>query len=262
MRNILARLGAVSLLALCATPALAQDNPQTQTKPDVEAAPEAASPISITGGAALVSDYRFRGISQTDRDFAVQGNFTVAHESGFYVGLWGSSIDDYVAFGSDQEIDLIAGFKKTTTGGTTFDVGVLYYVYPGFNQGVDTDFFEPYAAISHTLGPVTGKVTVNYAPSQSALDYGFGDEDGVYLAGDLTGSYQGIGLSAHIGHSFTRNYLTGGQKYTDWSLGANYTYRALTFGIQYVDTDADALLGPSGKDIYGSGLVGTVSVAF
>ncbi len=264
MRTFLGCCG--SLVALMvATPALAQESSDQGTPVAVPATqePVSASPITISGGATLVTDYRFRGISQTDKDFAVQGNFTVSHESGFYVSVWGSSIDDYVAFGSDQEIDLIGGFKKTF-GGTTVDVGVLYYYYPGAEKfvSVDTDFAEPYLAISHTYGPITGKVTATYAPKQSGLDYGFGKEDGFYLAGDLTGSVAGVGLSGHVGHSFSRNYITLGQKYTDWSLGASYTYKAITFGVQYVDTDASFVGSNTGKNIVKGGVLGSIGVAF
>ena len=77
-------------LALCATPAFAQD-----------AEPKA---ITVSGSATIVSDYRFRGISQTDKDFALQGGMTVSHESGVYLSVWGSSVDEYIAAGSDQEI--------------------------------------------------------------------------------------------------------------------------------------------------------------
>ena len=252
-----------SLVALMvATPALAQESSDQGAQVATPPAPEpAASPITINGSATVVTDYRFRGITQTDKDFALQGSLTVSHESGLYASVWGSSIDDYVAFGADQELDLIVGFKKTF-GGTTVDVGALYYYYPGDNFGVDTDFIESYLAVSHTLGPVTGKVLAAYAPKQSALDIGFGKEDGFYLAGDLTGSVSGVGLSVHVGHSFNENYLTGGQKYTDWSVGASYTWRAITFGIQYVDTDADAILSPTGSDIYKGGVVGTIGVSF
>ena len=61
------------------------------------AAAELGNGFTINGGATVVSDYRFRGISQTDRRFAVQGTFTLAHSSGFYATVWGSSIDNYVA---------------------------------------------------------------------------------------------------------------------------------------------------------------------
>ena len=74
------------------------------------AAPAAAEDLgggfSVNGGATIVSDYRFRGISQTDRRFAIQGTVSVSHASGFYATVWGSSIDDYVANGSDAETGL------------------------------------------------------------------------------------------------------------------------------------------------------------
>ena len=92
------------------------------------AAPAAAADLghgfTVNGGATLVSDYRFRGISQTDRRFAIQGTFTLSHSSGFYATVWSSSIDDYVADGGDQEIDLIAGIKHSF-GKVTLDGGVL-----------------------------------------------------------------------------------------------------------------------------------------
>ncbi len=238
-------------LTLASTPALAQE--------------EAPPAITITGGATMVSDYRFRGISQTDKDFAVQGTFTVAHKSGFYATVWGSSIDDYVAGGSDQEIDLIAGFKKSF-GGTTVDVGVLYYYYPGAEKivpGYDSDFFEPYIGISHTFGPVTGKVSAAYAPKASALSIGAGKEDSLYLALDLSGGIPNtpLAISGHLGHSYGPSYLTIGKGYTDWNIGATYTWKNLVFGVSYVDTNK-ALISPSGSNISKGGVFGSVGVAF
>ncbi len=236
-------------IALASTPAFAQD--------------EDAGPFTVSGGATLVTDYRFRGISQTDKDFAVQGTFTVQHESGIYAAVWGSSIDDYVAAGSDQEIDLSAGFRKTF-GGTTVDVGALYYYYPGGEKIVpeaDTDFLELYGSLAHTFGPVTGKVAVAYAPEQSALSLGFGKEDNFYGNVSLSGSFQGIGLTAGVGRTFTRSFLSGGIKYTDWNVGASYTTGPITFGVSYVDTNKRGF-SPSGKNIYKAGVVGTIGVAF
>lgn len=229
------------------------------------AAPAAAADLgggfTVNGSATLVSDYRFRGISQTDKRFAVQGGLTVSHASGLYGSVWGSSIDDYVASGSDQEIDFVVGYKQTF-GGTTVDGGVLYYYYPG-GGSANTDFVEPYVAVSHTFGAVTAKATAAYAPSQSALTIGTGDEDNLYLAGDLSGTLPGtpISLSAHLGHSFGPSYLTIGDEYTDWSLGASYTLKNLTFGVSYVDTDGD-FITPSGRNASKAGVVASVGVAF
>lgn len=238
-------------LALASTPAFAQE--------------EAPPAITISGGATVVSDYRFRGISQTDKDFAVQGTITVAHKSGLYGTVWGSSVDDYIAAGADQEIDLTVGFKKTF-GGTTIDVGVLYYYYPGAEKiipGYSSDFFEPYLGISHTFGPVTGKVSAAYAPKSNALSIGAGKEDNLYLALDLSSGIPGtpLSVSGHLGHSYGPSFLTIGKGYTDWNVGATYTWKNLTFGVSYVDTNK-ALISPSAKNISKGGVVGSIGVTF
>lgn len=227
-------------------------------------AAELGGGFTVNGGATLVTDYRFRGISQTDRRFALQGTFTLGHSSGLYATVWGSSIDDYVAGGSDQEIDFIVGYRRTF-GSTTLDVGLLYYYYPGGESvvpGLDTDFFEPYVSVSHTVGPVTGKITANYAWSQSALSIGNGNEDNLYLAGDLSASLgSGFAVAGHLGHSFGPSFITIGDEYTDWNLGLSYTTGPLTLGVQYVDTDATSISG-QGRNISGSGVVGSIGVAF
>ncbi len=239
-------------LALIATPALAEE--------------EEAKAITVNGTATLVSDYRFRGISQTDKDFAVQGSITVTHKTGLYASIWGSSVDDYVAAGGDQEIDLIAGFKKTF-GSTTVDVGGIYYYYPGAEKilpGYDSDFLELYGSVAQGIGPVTAKLAFNYAPKSSALAYlpSGAKEDNLYGNLSLSGSFSGIGLSAGIGRTFTRSFLSGGIKYTDWSVGASYTTGPVTFGLSYVDTSAPRIPSPSGRDIYKGGVVGTVGISF
>ncbi len=255
MRKSISGLTAALFLS-AAVPAFAQEAP--------------APAVTVTGGATVVSDYRFRGISQTDKRFAVQGTFTVAHQSGVYATVWGSSIDDYVATtngkASDQEIDLILGWAKDFSG-TKLDLGVLYYYYPNSGGG-NTDFFEPYVAVSHTFGPVGAKLTANYAPKAKALAAaGKSRQDNLYLAGDFSAAIPQtpVSLSAHVGHSFGPSYLTAGSSfskgYTDWGVGASYTWNHLTFGVNYVDTDGD-FFTPSGRNASKAGVVGSVGVAF
>jgi uncharacterized protein (TIGR02001 family) len=229
------------------------------------AAPAAAEDLgggfSVNGGATIVSDYRFRGISQTDRRFAIQGTVSVSHASGFYATVWGSSIDDYVANGSDAELDLIVGYKKSF-GSTTVDGGVLYYYYPG-SGGVNSDFAEPYLSVAQAIGPATLKGTINWAPKQKALALdGVHKESGLYLAGDASVAIPKtpVSLTGHIGHSFERNYITFGEEYTDWSLGALVTHKNVTLGIAYVDTDT-TLFGSS-RNVSKAGVVGSLGVAF
>jgi len=192
----------------------------------------------------------------------VQGTLTVSHSSGFYASVWGSSIDDYIANGGDQEIDLIAGYSKAF-GSITVDGGVLYYYYPG-SGGITTDFFEPYASVKTTYGPVTAKVGVAFAPKQHALAYVGGAnarEDNLYVYGELSGAVGPIALTSHLGYSHGPSYLTIGKNYWDWNVGASYTWNHLTFGVSYVDTNKDAL-SPSGRNISKAGVVGSVGVAF
>ena len=261
MRFSMITLGGLMLAA--ATPAMAQD----------ETAPAPA--ITINGSATVVSDYRFRGISQTDKTPALQGSITLTHESGFYVSVWGSSVDDYVtaSLRGHQELDLIAGYKHTFSG-TTIDTGVLYYLYPKTKllpgDHSESNFFEPYFSIAHTLGPVTAKATINYAPKQKALalDQGFTPgatpkQDNVYIAGDLSASIPNtpIGLTGHLGHTFGPSWLSIGKEYTDWSVGATATFKAITVGIQYVDTDGD-FFTLTGKNASKAGVVGSIGVSF
>ena len=239
-------------LAIVATPALADE--------------EETKAVTINGSATILTDYRFRGISQTDKNFAVQGSITATHKSGIYATVWGSSIDDYVAAGGDQEIDLSLGFKKAF-GSTTVDVGALYYYYPGAENlipGYNSDFLEVYGSVAQGIGPVTAKLAFNYAPKQSALAYlpSGAKEDNLYGNLSISGSFSGVGLSAGIGRSFTRSFLTGGVKYTDWSVGASYTTGPVTFGVTYVDTNASGINLLSGKDIYKGGIVGSIGVSF
>lgn len=210
MRSLIAAPLLLAAIA-AAAPLLAQDAPTPA--------------LTVTGGATVVSDYRFRGISQTDKRFAVQGTINLNHESGFYVGVWGSSIDDYIAAGSDQEIDIYGGYKKTVDG-TTFDIGALYYYYPG-SGGANTDFIEPYASVSHTFGPATAKIGAAYAPKARALASpinGGTKDDNLYVYGELGGAIPdtGFSISSHVGYNRGRSFLTAGLKdYLDWNVGVS-----------------------------------------
>jgi len=236
-------LSSVALAA--AAPAFAQDAP--------------ASPITITGSAGLVSDYRFRGVSQSDKEGAVQAGITLNHESGFYAGTWGSNLSGWGTFGgSNMELDLFGGYKAKVGNGT-LDVGLLWYMYPGGSD--KTDFAEPYAKLSGVVGPVTLTAGVAYAPKQEALgrwystgalytagtpDDAGAKKDNLYLSGDAVAAIPTTPFSvkAHVGHSDGNKGLgpngtsvapTG--SYWDWMFGVDTTYKNLTFGVSYVDTD-------------------------
>ena len=262
MRITLFGLSILSASAVAA-PALAGDTPADSAA--------AASSWTINGSATLISDYRFRGISETNRRFALQGGLTVSHASGVYVGIWGSSIHDYVANGSDQEIDFFGGYK-TTVSGTTLDGGLLYYYYPG-SGGTKTDFFEPYLNASHIFGPIGAKIGLNYAWKQKAQSCAYdprcggkGKEDSLYTYGELSGAIPGVPLTltGHLGETWGRSSLSHGLKdYTDWSLTAAYSWKALTFSVAYVDTDfRKGEFVVNGRDEVRGGVVASIGVSF
>lgn len=252
---------------------------------------EPPPPIAVSGSTTIASDYRFRGVSQTDRGMTLQGGVTVAHDSGAYLGVWGSNLAGWGTFGgANLELDLIAGYRANLGGGATLDVGAVWYLYPG---GADkTDFVEPYAKLTGTTGPATLTAGIAYAPKQQALgrwyftgadaaagvynDPGARD-DNLYLWGDAAVGIAGTPLTAkaHIGHSNGNPGLgpnatsvspTG--SYWDWSLGVDATWRGLTLGVAYVDTDISvrdaAYLQPSfskGQDGTGGIAGGTALVS-
>ncbi|MGI4732182.1 MAG: TorF family putative porin [Janthinobacterium lividum] len=224
------------------------------------------APVTVSGSATLVTDYRLRGLSQSDRDPAVQTGITVDTLAGIYAGVWASTIGSYVARGADAEVDLTVGYRRTVAG-TMLDGGVLYYVRPG-SIGSTGTYLEPYLNVSKTYGPVAAKIGGNVAWRQSGLGFDGDRRGGVYAYGELAAGIPRTPLTvtAHVGHSFARNLTTFGQTYTDWSLTGAYTVHAVTISASYVDTDTRVWRHPTGGahdgDIAGAGLVGSIALAF
>ena len=215
------------------------------------------APVTISGGVTAVSDYRWRGVSLSNEDLAIQPSITIEHESGLYGTLWGSNIDDTPVYG-DVEVDFYAGYAREVAPGLTLDAGVAYYWYPD-GQG-DSDFFEPYASLAGTLGPAEAKVGMAYAWNQAAL----GDEDNLYLFGDLAVGVPTtpVTLNAHLGHSTgSLGYRSGG--YWDWSVGADMAVSMFTLGVRYVDSDLDRLTGvPAADTLYDAAVLFSIGVNF
>jgi uncharacterized protein (TIGR02001 family) len=271
MKHLLS-IAAVLLAAAGAAPAWAQEPPK---------------PFTVTGSVGLVSDYRFRGVSQSDKGFAVQGALTITHQSGLYVGTFASNLAGWGTFGGPNlEVDVIGGYKLPLGGGLTLDGGLTWYMYPG---GADkTDFAEPYLKLSGTAGPVSWLGGVAYAPKQQALGRWYasgadaqagvytdpGDkEDNLYVWGDVSAAVPGTGLTAkgHIGYSDGNKGLgpngtsiapTG--RYADWMLGADYVLGPVTLGVAYVDTDITskdaAYLRPNFATVKGHSISGATAV--
>lgn len=268
-----------TLLIAAAQPALAQETPapdngapdNVATTPPVD---EASPPFTVTGGATLTSDYRFRGLSQTNGDPAAQATINVNHQSGFYVGTWASTIDGgsdgstpaLTGYG-DAEVDLYGGFTRTFSG-FGVDIGLLYYLYPDGRDSVNTDFFEPYASVSYTLGPVAAKVGAAYAwGGQAGLDFTAGNDDNIYVYGEagLGIPTTPITLKGHVGYSkgsLGLANLTSDDDYLDWSGTVEAVGGPFKLGVSYVDTDVTDYAGFSRRLKRGSTVLGYVGFAF
>ena len=265
-------LPAALALAVSGASALAAD---MKAKPVYKApAPAAVSPWDLAVGAALATDYNFRGISQSDRSASVSGYFEARYNSSanlqWYAGIAGASVK--LATDPAAEIDLYGGFRPTF-GALALDFGFIYYLYPGeraidgtiitappaFNTTLpDTDFWEVYAKGTYTINDMwAAGFNLYYTP-----DWLHSGADGTYLSGTL--KYTGTALpngwgwyvSGELGHywigttdrvvSATGNAVwvsndgtTGWDlpDYAYWNAGIGFTYKAITIDLRYHDTN-------------------------
>jgi len=238
-----AAAAAAAALALGATPAAAADIPGTGLEINVEA--------------EAMSDYRFRGVSRSGEDPAVQASVTVSHDSGFYVGTRATTLDGIDGFRAndpdfddlgDIEFDVYAGYGMELGGGLSADAGVMYYHFTGAEG--PTDYVEPYASVSYLLGPVEATAGAKYAPAQA----GTGDEDMLYVFAEAEAGipFTGVKLRAHAGRQDWGAYGS----YWNWSVGGGYTLGPVELGLRYVDTDLPAVRGQD------AGFVASIGVGF
>jgi len=222
--------------------------------------PIPATDLNVSGEANLLSDYRFRGVSRSDGDPALQGQLTITHGSGFYAGTRATSLeglDPRFQDLGDVQFDVYAGYGRELGAGFSVDGGLLYYAFAG-GEG-ETDYFEPYASASYLLGPVEATAGVKYAPAQRSI----GDEDMLYLFAEAEASipFTGFALTAHAGRQDWGRFGS----YWNWSLGARTSIGPFRAGIRYVDTGLpETPLGPGRPPVTGvdAGVVLSLGVAF
>ena len=205
-----------------------------------------ADDFTPSANVSLVSDYLYRGISQTGAGPAIQGGFDLVHASGLYIGAWGSSIswlsDAAVASTAGLELDTYAGYKSTAAD-IGYDLGFLRYNYPGTYAAGATkaDTNELYGALSYAY--VTAK-----------LSYSLGDLFGVANAKgstyfDLSASYaipdSGYTVGAHYGLQTYKGSTADGFKaagadptYADYKLSVSKDFSGYVLGLTVSSTNA------------------------
>jgi uncharacterized protein (TIGR02001 family) len=245
-------------LGLTAAVALAIASMGTGLAQAADAAPEAKPDNEISYNAALTSDYRYRGISQTRLKPALQGGADwVNNPTGFYAGTWASTIKwikDSKGDGS-VEIDLYGGKRGEIVPGVSYDVGFLAYVYPSNKLDPSANTRELYAQVGY------GPATLKYSHAISNL-FGFTDSK--------NSGYLDASVNQDLGEGYTLNLHAGRQKvknhsdfsYTDWKVGATKDFGVASVALAYIKTTSDAYTAPNGKNLGKGGLVLTVSKTF
>jgi uncharacterized protein (TIGR02001 family) len=218
----------------------------------------AAQAFDLTGNVDLTSDYRFRGIAQSDKNPAVQGGFDATFEPGFYLGTWGSSVDfsnsDNATgkYGS-LELDYYGGWSGPI-GDTDFamNVGYIYYNYSGDTVDPKGDYQEFY------IKPSWNGLTIGVTYSD---DYYAKTGEFWYYSADYSYKFiPELALGLHAGYNDFKNnkastFLSNNKdSYADYSVSLTYTIKGVDLSVAYVATDLNK------EDIYGTDLADSVAV--
>ena len=235
-----------------------------------DAAPAAAPTPAVTANVALVTNYLYRGISQTGGKPAIQGGFDYAHSSGFYAGVWGSNIswisDEGLAKSASVELDTYFGFKNSFATDYSYDVGFLRYNYPGTYTSpmpagmAQADTNEVYGLIgykwltakySYSLGDTFGTadakgtdyidISANYPIPDTTYTLG-----AHYGKQDYKGKYAGTGISA--------------LSYDDYKLSVTKDISGYALGLTYSKTNASTAPGAIYTNVNGYALGKGVAV--
>jgi uncharacterized protein (TIGR02001 family) len=189
---------------------------------------------TVPGNVTIASEYRFRGIDQTNGKPAIQGGLDYSHSSGFYVGNWNSNVSSGAGFpGGNVEMDFYGGFKKSF-GDIGTDVGFLYYYYPGTSPKIDNK--EVYVGASWKW--ISAKVFYALSDYFDARSPAGETTKGTYYL-DLSGTYDlggGFGVTAHYGRLKMKNFSDA--SYSDWKLGVTKDVSGWILGAAYIGTNA------------------------
>ena len=210
------------------------------------AAPASAqTEVDVAFNVGVVSDYVFRGASQTDEEPALQGGVDFTAGS-FYAGVWGSNVDFFDD--TDAEIDFYGGFRGEA-GGFALDGGVIFYAYVNEPNFADYNYTEFKLAASRAIGPASIGAAVYYSPDFFGID-----ESATYY--ELNGGFapvEKLTISGAVGQQM----LDVTDDYVTWNVGATYALLDhVVIDVRYHDTDVD------GVAAYEDRIVGGLKVLF
>lgn len=270
MKKFACKAVALSVMAVGSTAAMAEDKPSM-------------AGFSVSGNVAATTDYRFRGVTQSSNNPAIQGGFTINHESGAYLALFGSSVD-FGIDGNSTETDATLGyassFKATPNYSIGYDVGVTYYGYIGaksnftnpYNEKSGLNFTEFYGKLIFADSLFKGDsitTMITYSP-----DYWGRTDDFWYFNLGYSAPIADTGFTgvASLGYNKLKNkdslsVVAGGpgkdDSYLDYKFGVQYNILGVTAELAGVGTDVSTSgMTDAGKKPYDLGAVLTLSKSF
>ena len=182
--------------------------------------------LSLSFNVTGVSEYRFRGISVSDKDPAIQGAINLEHSSGFFLSAWGSSIADFN--GANMELDLIGGYSHAISDNSALTLGVIAYIYPG---GDNTDYYEIFSTFDTSVGDTILSVGANWAWNQDNI----GDDSNIYLWTSASTPIPGTPVSFDAGLGYEDGGLADDK--WDWRLGLTTSWKQFSVGLHFIDTN-------------------------
>lgn len=205
-------------------------------------AEEAPAPsYTISANVGVFSQYVFRGISYTQEKPAVQGGFDLAHESGLYLGVWGTNVSDLALSNATGEIDVYGGYAKTM-GDFLFDVGFLQFIFPGGKydpSGESLNTLELNAAVTWKFIQLKYSYAVTDYFGFSTKAFGADSDGSDYLEANANYEFlPGWIANLHVGHQKVKNY--DDYDFTDWKVGITKNFDGgWQAAAAYINTNAD-----------------------
>lgn len=200
-----------------------------------------AQEVEFTPNASVVSDYVFRGISQTLQEAAIQGGIDASLSSGLYAGIWGSSVNfgetnSNTVANAHMEFDAYAGIAPSVSG-FDLDVGGIFYAYPGAASSRNYNYLEAFGSVTRAFGPFSAGLSGAWSP-----DFFAASGSAIYYGADVGLEIPDapISFSATIGQqAIEDNAAFGTPDYLSWLVGASLDVLGVSIGASVTGTDLE-----------------------
>jgi len=188
-----------------------------------------AAPLTLTGSAEVLSEYRYQGLSLSNSDPSVHVSVEANSDTGLYAGASAWSVSGARLGGAQAKLNTYAGFTRAL-GLLSYDIGARYTSFPDAISGYS--YLQPYASLRGSIAYTSARVGVSYTPRQ-----GLAPRASTYYQAEITQQIprKPLTLKAHIGYVYSR---FGPQSdHLDFLVGGDYVWHKLVFNLSYGGTD-------------------------